>query len=164
HIGCIVIPAILALADEHACTLDDVLSALIVGYEVTPRIAHSISDLSSGRGFRATAIYGAIGAAVACARLLRLSVDETAHAISIATHYASGIMQTWVDGSDEWRLQVAKTSRNAVESVLLARAGLKGSPHSLEGTSGFVRAYTGGSLQFHPDGWRILDMAYKPYP
>lgn len=164
HIGCVVIPAVMALADEVGASTDEVLSAILSGYEAIPRIAHGISTLSSERGFRPTPIYAGIGATVATAKLLRLSTEKIAHAISIATQFAAGTMQTWEDGSDEWRLQVARTSRNAVEAALLARAGLTGSPHALEGSGGFVRAYSGGTLSMDTSGWRILEMKFKPYP
>ncbi|WP_082926389.1 MmgE/PrpD family protein [Cupriavidus sp. D384] len=164
HIGCVVIPAVLALADECVSSLEDVLSAILAGYEVIPRLAKGLARQSGERGFRATPVFGPIGAAVACARLLRLSVLETANALSIATQYSSGTLQTWIDGSHEWRLQVAKASRDAVSATLLARAGMQGSAGCLEGENGFARAYSGGYPNFDFTGWRILEMAYKPYP
>ncbi|KDB68447.1 MmgE/PrpD family protein [Bordetella bronchiseptica] len=165
HIGCIVIPAVLALADEEQAAWPDVLDALLAGYELIPRLARGMAEATSRRGLRATPLYGVLGAAVACARLLRLPVPRAAAALSIATQYACGTMQPWVDGSQEWRLQVAKASRDAVSAALLARAGLQGARRALEGDSGFARAYAGGAAgPADFSGWRLPEMAFKPYP
>ncbi|MGB3290741.1 MAG: MmgE/PrpD family protein [Burkholderiaceae bacterium] len=164
HIGCIVIPAVFALADSYGASVDDVLDAILVGYEAVPRIARGLSDESSRRGFRGTPLYGVLGAALACSRVLKLSEDQTKNALSIATHYASGLMQTWIDGSDEWRLQVAKTSRDAVTAALLASAGMQGSAKCLDGQAGFMQAFGGQCVGFDPAGWNILDMTFKAYP
>jgi len=73
-------------------------------------------------------------------------------------------MQTWLDGSQEWRLQVAKASRDAVTSVKLAQSGLRGSDHCLDGTAGVAAAFAGQPFAFDASGWKILDVAFKPYP
>lgn len=165
HIGCIVIPAVLALADEAAP--EDIWDALLLGYELIPRLARGLAGETSRRGFRATPLYGVLGAAVACARVLRLPAEQAVSALAIATQHASGTLQPWVDGSQEWRLQVAKASRDAVDSALLARAGMQGAPRCLEGGSGFAQAYAGTPPA--PDtavfsGWHLPRMAFKPYP
>ncbi|MEJ2897210.1 MmgE/PrpD family protein [Bordetella avium] len=165
HIGCVVIPAVLALAE--ACAPEDLWDALLLGYELIPRLALGLADETSRRGFRATPLYGVLGAAVACARVLRLPASQAVSALAIAAQHASGTLQPWADGSQEWRLQVAKASRDAVVSALLARAGMQGAPACLEGASGFSRAYAGRSAMAQGAGlqdWQLPRMTFKPYP
>lgn len=164
HIGCIVIPAVLALADQVEAPAQRVLDALLVGYESIPRIAHSLSAQSTRRGFRASSLYGSLGAALACAVVLGLSAQQACNALSIATNMASGLLQTWTDGSQEWRLQIAKTSRDGVHAALLAREGVSGAQFCLEGSSGFGAAYAGALPTLDFSGWRTPQMVFKPYP
>ncbi|MGS1005878.1 MmgE/PrpD family protein [Achromobacter anxifer] len=164
HIGCIVIPAVLAVADLVDATPGRVLDALVVGYEAIPRVAHRLSAETTRRGFRASSLYGSLGAALACSALLGLTAAQTRNALSIATNLASGLLQTWTDGSQEWRLQIAKTSRDGVHAALLARAGVTGAEFCLEGDSGFGAAYAGKAPVLDFDGWRAPEVVFKPYP
>ena len=164
HIGCIVIPAVLALAEMVEAPGQRVLDALLVGYESIPRIAQNLAARSTQRGFRASSLYGSLGAALACSVVLGLSAQQARNALSIATNLASGLLQTWTDGSQEWRLQIAKTSRDSVHAALLAREGLSGAPFCLEGSSGFGAAYAATTPTLDFTGWKTPQMVFKPYP
>lgn len=164
HAGCVLIPAALALARQRQTPVDRLLDALLVGYELIPRLAEGLSEKTAARGFRSTPIFGVVGVAVACARLLDLSPEQTANAISIATNLAAGTMQTWAEGSDEWRLQIARTSQGGVLASQLASQGLRGAMYSLEGRSGFAQAYAGGPFELDLSGWRLDGITFKPYP
>jgi len=165
HIGCVVIPAVLAAANVARPCPSDVVDALLVGYEVIPRIAERFGAESAQRGFRATPIYGVLGASVACSRVMGLTVQQTVNAISIATNLAGGLLQTWIEGTDEWRLQIARASQSAVLAAHLASLGMRGARNSIEGSSGFAGAYAAaGSSQLDLSGWRVREIAFKPYP
>ncbi|OZI33197.1 hypothetical protein CEG14_20365 [Bordetella genomosp. 1] len=164
HIGCIVIPAVLAVADIVKAPPRRILDAVLVGYESIPRIAQALSAETTRRGFRASSLYGSLGAALACSSLLGLTARQAQASVSIATNMASGLLQTWIDGSEEWRLQIAKTSRDGVHAALLAMEGLSGAEFCLEGASGFARAYAGVPPALDLSGWRTPEMVFKPYP
>ncbi len=164
HIGCIVIPAVLALADQVQAPAGRVLDALLVGYETIPRVAQQLSAETTRRGFRASSLYGSLGAALACSALLGLNATQARNALSIASNLASGLLQTWTDGSQEWRLQIAKTSRDGVHAALLAQAGVTGAEFCLEGRSGFGAAYADQAPVLDFDGWRTPEVVFKPYP
>jgi 2-methylcitrate dehydratase PrpD len=69
HMGTIIVPAALALAEVQGCSGARLLEAIVGGYEVALRIGRDHARDLSERGFRTTPIYGALGAAAACARL-----------------------------------------------------------------------------------------------
>src|SRR5436190_2483087 len=79
-----VIPAILAVAEATGATPADVLGAYIVGAEVCARVGRSSPRISNGGGWQAAGVIGGIGAAAACAKLMKLNVEQTAHAIGIS--------------------------------------------------------------------------------
>lgn len=164
HIGCIVIPAVLAVADVVNATPRRILDAVLVGYESIPRIAQTLSAETTRRGFRASSLYGSLGAALACSSLLGLTARQAQASVSLATNMASGLLQTWIDGSDEWRLQIAKASRDGVHAALLAKEGLNGAEYCFEGASGFAKAFAGVPPALDFSGWRTPEMVFKPYP
>ena len=86
HPGANVIPAALAVAEAAGATLEELLAAIVVGYELAVRAAIDLHARS--RDYRASGAWGAIGAAAACARLLGLDSVRTEHAVGLAEHHA----------------------------------------------------------------------------
>jgi 2-methylcitrate dehydratase PrpD len=168
HVGSAVIPAALALAERDGATGADFLVALAAGCEVACAVGERLAAAATDRGFRATPIFGPLGAAAAGARLRGLDASATADAIAIASSFAAGLNQMWIDGSSEYRFELGMAARNGVVASALAAGGFKGATRWYEGDAGFARAFAGGD---DPPGdwelgtrWRALDVTYKPYP
>lgn len=165
HLGCVVLPAVLALGQDRGAAMDDVMAAVAAGYEVEAQLARGASAKVVKRGFRATAVFGPLGAAAGAARVIGLDATRTAHALALATNFAAGTMQCWSEGTMEWRLQVAQASRAGVLSALLAEQGVAGASQALEGAAGFYRAFSGDTAPpLVIDGWAMRDVLFKPYP
>ena len=121
-------------------------------------------------GFRASPVFGTVGAAAAAASLLGLDAPALGDAVAIASSFSGGLNQTWIDGSSEYRLELGMAARNGILAAELAAAGFHGAAHWYEGAAGFVRAFAGDDL-LGVDApwelgvrWRLLDVTYKPYP
>ncbi|CAN5389415.1 MmgE/PrpD family protein [soil metagenome] len=164
HAGCIVVPAVLALARERGLGGAAVLDALLVGYEALPKLAADIAPVIVKRGFRATGVFGPLIAAAAASRLIGLSAAQTAHALAIATMHSGGTMQCWEEGTPEWRLQVANASRSGIVAAKLAEAGATAAAGSLDGNSGLYKVYAGAVPAIDFNGWKLRDTVVKPYP
>lgn len=164
HPGCVVIPALLALAQERKSKPEDVLAALAVGYEITARIGAPIYSTTDARGFRGTSLYCVLGASAACARVIGLDATQTACALAFAANMAGGLLQCMDEGTPEPRLQVAEASRAGVISALLAEQGVAAAMETFEGSKGFFRAYADSVPELSFDGWTLLDIVFKPYP
>jgi 2-methylcitrate dehydratase PrpD len=171
HVGSAVIPAALALAEREGVGGRRLVEALIAGYEVAAAVGERFADETTARGFRASMLYGTLGAAAAGARVLDLDEDGTTHAIAIAASFAGGLSQTWIEGTSEWRWELGMAARNGVVAARLAASGAHGAAQWLEGAAGFARAFAGdasaGALSESwqlGERWRILDVIYKPYP
>jgi len=169
HFGAAAVPAALAIGESDDLSGEDLIVALVAGYEVAAWIGEGVAAQSTTNGFRASGIYGVFAAAAAASRLMALECDEVAHALAIASSFASGTNQTWLGGTEEYQFQVGAASRNGVEASLIAAAGGSGSPDALEGAAGFYRAFL-GTVPDAPDAttlgqqWRIRDVTFKPYP
>jgi 2-methylcitrate dehydratase PrpD len=169
HVGAAIMPAALALAERDGRSGADFITAVVAGCEVAAAIGERLAPAVTARGFRATPVFGTVGAAAAAASILGLDVDGTTNAIAIAASFSGGLNQTWIDGTSEYRLQLGMAARNGVAAAELAAAGLTGAPHWYEGAAGYMRAFSGLTDQDGGDWelgerWRLLEVTYKPYP
>ena len=73
-------PAVLALGEKLRSSGREVLDAYVLGFEVECKLGRSIGDVHYALGWHATSTLGTLGAAAACARLLRLDADRTRNA------------------------------------------------------------------------------------
>src|SRR5690606_14804432 len=86
-----IVPAILALGEEINADGDSLVMAYIAGVEVAGRLGRSVNDRHSQVGWHTTCTLGAVGAAAACAYLLRLDEARIRHALGIASSMAGGL-------------------------------------------------------------------------
>lgn len=170
HVGATLTPAVLALGEQLDSPGEELVAALAAGYEAAGALSEGFAERTTPRGFRATGIYGVLGAAAGAARLLGLDRDATAHALAIASSLSSGTNQTWVAGSQEWLFHVGFCARNGLLAARLAAAGGVGAPDAFEGAQGFYRAVLGEQTDLSHVAadlgsvWRVRGVTYKPYP
>ena len=102
-------------------------------------------------------LIGAVGAAAAGARLLRLSEDETVNALALAANTAGGLNEWPHSGGGEMFFHPGFAARNAVTSVLLARAGAEASPSALDGPRRALRFVRRRAPRDARAWWRLGD-------
>lgn len=169
HPGAAVIPAALASAERLDCDGRSLVAALAAGYEVCCRLGLALGGGAYARGFHPTAVAGVFGAVAAGARLYEMSVEQTASAFGLAGSMACGSMQYLDNGGHNKRLHPGLAARNALLALDLARCGLLGAAHALEGRSGFLHAYTetpepAALTDALGSRWLLAQVAIKPYP
>ena len=165
HPGCIVIPAVLAIAQECHANGRQVLTAMAAGYECLSSIATGASETVVKNRFRATSVFGVFAAAAAVSKLLELDAAQTAHALGLASQLSAGTMQCWGEGTPEWRLQVANAARGGVIAARLAQKGFPAASKALEGDSGLYATFAGNKALAPPQWkWQTPSVVYKPLP
>lgn len=170
HLGAILIPLLTALLETGRMRPERLLPALIAGYEVGGLLESNYARHTTPAGFRASPIYGGPAAAAACAVALDLSVEQTAAALANAASFAGGILQSFADGTDEWRYQLGVAANQGWAAAELAKAGSVSAPHAFEGSHGFVRAFTRTECDVDAltgqigKTWFIHRVVFKPYP
>jgi len=142
HIGATVVPAAIAVAEEHGRNGRDVITAVVVGYDMEDR-AGCLSVPAFLRGFRPSALYSYFGGAAVAGRLMRLTREQMVNAIACAGSSAGGVLQTYNDGSMEWSFQEGFGARGGLYAATLAANGLIGSMNIFEGINGINKAYSG---------------------
>lgn len=170
HFGAIMIPLLTALIEAREYPLRSLIPALVAGYEAGGLLESAYAGRTTPAGLRASPLYGTIAAAAAAARLMELDSESTAAALANAASFTGGILQSFSDGTDEWRYQVGMAGRNALAAVELARAGSVSAPRALEGPAGFVKAFARTDCDVTAlasklgQEWSIARVTFKPYP
>jgi len=104
-----------------------------------------VNPAHRNRGWHATSTTGAIGAAAACARLLRMEQREAAFALSIATSMAGGFMSQF--GTETKPLHAGLAAKSGVMAASFARVGLDAGLETLDGPRGMNRLMVGPDLE-----------------
>ncbi|MGA3307032.1 MAG: MmgE/PrpD family protein [Xanthobacteraceae bacterium] len=170
HFGTIIIPLLTALIEARRLPVERLIPALVAGYEAGGLLEKAYAGMTTPVGFRASTVYGIIAAAAAAGKLLGLDEDRLAAALANAASFAGGLLQSFADGTDEWRYQVGVVGKTGWLAAELAKAGSVSAPHAFEGKSGFVRAFARGDCDVEAlarrlgEDWAILRVAFKPYP
>jgi len=141
HATAVLVPAILALAEQEGASGADCLDAYIAGLQILGRTGQGVNPAHRNRGWHATATVGAIGAAAAGARLLRLDAERAAHALSVATSMAGGFMSQF--GTMTKPLHAGLAAKAGVMAASLARNGLTAGTDTFDGKTGMNRLMVG---------------------
>ncbi|KAK5138266.1 hypothetical protein LTR08_003327 [Meristemomyces frigidus] len=167
--------AVLAYAEYHATTTsspvsgEETLCALTAGIEASCKIGLAVWPQHYDIGWHITSSTGSVGAAVAVGKLLKLTEDQMAHAIGIASVQVVGLREMF--GSDTKSFHPGRAAQSGLLAALLAQKGYTSSPQALEAKRGWANVVAGGGTpQLDKyvgelgSKWEIEANAFKPYP
>jgi 2-methylcitrate dehydratase PrpD len=110
------------------------------------------------RGFHSTPVFGGLGAAIACASLLKLDPAKLKAALGVAASGAGGIHRQ--QGSMVKPFHAGNAARNGAEAALLARAGFTADAAILEAPRGFCDTFFGpGACKYE----KMIENIGRPY-
>ena len=170
HAGAVIVPAVLATAEQHALTGGDVARAIAVGCEVMCRLCLVAPTRVHKAGFHPTGVFGALGAATAVASALSLDRAQWVNALGIAGSMASGIIEYLAEGASTKRMHPGWAAQAGYRAARLAKAGFGGPRTLFEGEHGFFHAFANSDdcdfvamLEGAGKRWIGADIAFKPY-
>jgi 2-methylcitrate dehydratase PrpD len=146
HPGCCVVPVALAIAEDVGATLEQMVVAMVAGYEVYVRIGRIGSPDLLNNGWQPHSVLANFGAAAVAAKLYGFDVEQTHHALAIAMSHCSGTTEYTSTGGSIKRVHAGIAARNGIESAELARAGITGPRRYLTGNKGFYRTFIRKSI------------------
>ena len=168
HLGIVVLPTLLALAQVRRVSGRDFISAAVAGYEVGGQVGRAVMDAEIARIHRPTGITGPVAAAAAGARLLGLSIEQTTSAIALGANTTAGFNQWAHTGGSEMFFHAGFAARNAVTAVRLAENGAFASPSALDGEAGLFAALrkrsAASKVELFKAAPEILSVYHKPVP
>jgi len=170
HPSTVLVPAILAEAEALGSSGADMIVAYVAGYETWAELFRRDNGLLHKKGWHPTGLYGAVGAAAACASLRRLDPDKAAQAIALGASQSAGLMANF--GTMTKPFHAGKAAHAGIMAARLAEAGFTANTDALEHPQGFLNAI---SVEGNPDrssepklgeDWAILTqgLGIKKYP
>ncbi|MGE0224219.1 MAG: MmgE/PrpD family protein [Acetobacteraceae bacterium] len=138
HPSTVLVPAILAEAEALGASGADMITAYVAGYEVWAELFRRDSGLLHQKGWHPTGLYGAVGAAAACAKLRKLDAEKSAMAIALGGSQSSGLMSNF--GSMTKPFHAGKAAHAGIMAARLAEAGFTANTDALEHPQGFLHA------------------------
>lgn len=135
------IPACLALAEAEGASGAELVTAIVVAYEIQMRLQDAASLNKRGWDH---ANYINVAMAAAASRLMRLDEARTEQAINIALGAHLALRQVRSGTLSDWKgCSAANAARNALFAASLARHGMTGPAPVFEGEMGFFKQVTG---------------------
>jgi 2-methylcitrate dehydratase PrpD len=169
HLGVVIFPALLALAQQQKASGSDFIVGAVCGYEIGAAVGRAIMDQDMVRRFRPTGITGPLAGAIAGSRLLGLDEDATVSALGFAANATGGLNEWPYCGGDEMFFHPGFAARNAVTAVELAMLGARASESALDGRAGLFAGLNktdciSRAAPFSGGPFEILSVYYKPAP
>lgn len=161
HPGSCVIPAALAIGEEIGASLEEVITAIVAGYEVYTRIGMLAAPDLLKRGFHPHGVLSNFGAAAVAAKLRKFDAETTLHALSIALSHTSGTTEFTSTGGSIKRVHAGIGTRNGMVAADLARAGITGPRAFLSGNKGFFRTFLQRAPGELPEARFALDQPFE---
>lgn len=156
HSSTVVLPAVLAAAEDAAADGAALSAGFVIGTEVACKLGMTLDPFHFQQGWHATATVGVFGAAAGCAAVYGCTATEVVHALGLAAVHAGGIRANNPTMAKAYH--VGQVAQAGVVSAQLARAGVSASPFVFEGRDGFAQTYNHGHIDADP----LLDLG-APY-
>jgi len=137
-------PAALALGQLTGASGEQLLRALVVGFEAQAFLGESLGAAHYQLGFHTTGTIGTFGAAAAAASLLRLDAARTRTAFGLAATEAAGLKCNF--GTMAKPLHAGRAAANGLLAARLAARGFTAHESALECAQGFAHTQVPGAV------------------
>jgi 2-methylcitrate dehydratase PrpD len=138
HPSAVLVPAILAEGQSLRASGAQMATAYVAGYEVWADLQRRDPQQHHEKGWHPTGIFGAIGAAAACASLRGLDAETATTAIALGASQSAGLVSNF--GTMAKPFHAGRSAHAGVIAARLAAAGFTASPDALEHPLGFLAA------------------------
>jgi 2-methylcitrate dehydratase PrpD len=172
HPGCSVVPAALAMAEREGSSGEELLRAVVLGYDVCCRFLMALGpELVRGGHRSAEGTSSTMGCTAAAASLAKLDETGMCYALSYGAQQVSGIW-SWVRDSEHVEKAfdfAGMGARNGVTAAIMVQTGFSGVLDVLEGEHNVLEALSPSpkpnemvkDLGSH---FFVTETAIKPYP
>lgn len=162
------ITACLAMAEAEKASGRDLITAIVLSYEIVCRLLDAVDLI--GRGWDHP-LCSLPATALAAGKLMRIGSDKLVQAVNISLNGHVPLLQTRMQVLSDWKgLADAEAARCGVFAAQLARGGLIGPAPIFEGKAGIFKQVTGpldidvGAFGRSGQPFRIADCGMKIYP
>ena len=176
HLGSVIFPTALAIAEAYDLSGREFLEAVMVGYEVGILLGKIVNPEHRNNGFHTTGTIGAFVSGAVASKLLKLDESQILNALGLSGTQAAGLLESDHGGSMGKVLHVGKAAYNGILAAYLARNGFTGSGSIFEGDEGFLKTMVFNNSDYKMDDFsfenaladvgkvRVRDIYFKKYP
>ncbi|EME44685.1 hypothetical protein DOTSEDRAFT_35066 [Dothistroma septosporum NZE10] len=151
----------------------ELLTALVAGIEASCKLGLAVWPTHYDVGWHITSSTGSIGAAVAVSKLMKLNVEQTAHAIGIAATQVTGLREMF--GSNTKSFHPGRAAQSGLLAAVLAEKGYTSSLQAIEAKRGWanvvvasgtprLETFLGNGKEGLGRSWEVERNAFKPFP
>ncbi len=164
------LPVAWALGESLNASGDEVMAAYTVGLEVISRLGAASPHGFHARGLHATQVCGSMASALVSAKLMKLSLEQSVHAMGIAGSFAGGLLEFLNTGSSTKQIHPGIAAQAGINAATLAAHGATGPESVLEGEYGIYRTLSNRSVDLDSitselgKVWQSGLITIKPYP
>lgn len=142
------IAAIFAAAEDAGASGKEILTAIVLAYEIQCRLCDAFSIRSQGWDH---VTYGSFSAGLGAGKIYNLSKQQLVHLQGLAATPNNAMRQTRVGELSNWKgCAFANASRNAVFAAQLAKNGMTGPSEIFEGEMGFFAEISRSPFEVAP--------------
>lgn len=172
HPSAPVLATAFALAKTHVLDGRDLLVAMVMGNEVFCRLGMVAPMAFHRSGIHPTAVLGPSATALVAARVMGLDAPRAVNAMGISGSQASGILESFADGSWVKTFHAGWAAHSGVMAATLAAHGFTGPTTVLEGRFGLFNSHIqrddekldlGVVTRGLGQDWEIRHLCLKPY-
>lgn len=172
HPGAVVVPAVLAAAEEAGASGERVMLGVLAGYETMARLGMALGLEPSKRGYHTTGLTGPVAAAAAVGVTLGYKADRLLSAMGLACSSAAGI-KSFAGGSGGGmvkRMHAGRAAEAGVRMCQLADCGFEGPRAAIEGRFGLLEVMSGTTAEPAQlsaglgERWAVERVWVKVYP
>jgi 2-methylcitrate dehydratase PrpD len=172
HPGCSVVPAALAMAEREGSSGEELLRAVVLGYDLCCRFLMALGpELVRGGHRSAEGTSSTMGCAATAASLAKLNEKGMRYVLSYAAQQVSGIW-SWVRDSEHVEKAfdfAGMGARNGVTAAIMVQTGFTGVWDVLEGEHNALEALSpspkpGEMVNELGSRFFVTETAIKPYP
>ncbi|MYA50414.1 MAG: MmgE/PrpD family protein [Chloroflexi bacterium] len=165
------IPAVLAAAEAHGASGQELIAAVALAYEIQAAWADSFHLASGGAWDQAA--YAAISAPLGAGSVIGLTEEQLAEALRISVVSSMTLGEARRGTISHWKAAaVPNAGRNGVFAAMLARRGMTGPPEVFSGSHGFFAGVTSSPVELaslaREDGndraFRLMESRFKRFP
>ncbi len=176
HLGSVIFPTALAIAEGYDLSGREFLEGVTVGYEVGILLGKIVNPAHRNNGFHTTGTVGTFVAGAVASKLLKLDETQILNALGLCGTQSAGLLESDHGGSMGKVLHVGKAAYNGILSAFLAKNGFTGSGTIFDGDEGFLKTmvftdnedsiedFTLESALKDVGNVRVRDIYFKKYP
>ncbi len=169
HSGSSMVNVALAAGEENNASGKELITAVVVGYEIANRLAMGLGPHSSHEiGSHPTGTCATFAGSAVIGRLRGTDADVIWNAMGLNGSQAAGSMQYVVNGAWNKRMHPGLATHSSFIAVSLAQAGFIGAGEVFEGEQGFFQGYAKRptperALEGLGTEYETMNQAIKPY-